>query len=1399
MSDKIHKPSGDKLAELQSQLILQKVGQQSAEVQRGVYALVKTLEKEIKEGKNREKELAILLSTSDKLFQAITKATEDKSVFNIRSLIQELPGALHQESHARVSETYIDSEVVTMPTDDMVNWLTNGELFKDELESSIDGIKEVHTLLSAVFNDKRGDLTNYLNGLKMMSTSIESMNFNASDFSNNMNTLESKWRGFNEHLLKNPDALKYDGKTIKEFKQGLLNDFRILGDQIRQIELEPQFKRDAITNEIVYSIDNLKDKSGQFKDYFQEFTDKLDPRVVGEFVQEIKSGHVEFDDMIDRFKELGIQANISDDEISKFIDNISSDIVIKIEHPNQSELNEYKSGLLSAFDDVEVKLALQLDSENAEHAIRAVHHGTQRIFDSTIKNIRTVMPLWAQGALGIDRIYKNFTANLNEGMTALRNEVNAGKSVWEAKGVLINKLRGSFTMLLNPVVAIGIAIFAAFMILRRFENTIKQISSDLGVSRAEARGIHEESLRIVNAWDNNYTTLSNINDILKSHREQYGTILDLSDQANVNAINTASALSSQMGVAVGEIYELQQQFQRLGADKEFATNLTAALADASELNGIPFGTIVNDLKEASEMISIYFDGLPMQAARAVIEVRRLGMSMSQIGGIMDKSMDIGGFMSEMVELNALTGGMADLQTFFDIRFDANLTGEEKAIRGAQEIARQFDRMHDSGTANEFTMRKFAEATGMSVDELMKSRRVRNELVGLSEEERALVGDKLDMFSDEHIATAASARQRLKELNTQERMNVAMSKLGTQFMEGILPAVEAFGDIFQGLVPILKIIGMLLKPIGWLIGGFVEPIKWVADWVADIHNRFVDWIGPLDKVNNFLEDVTGHGHSIKDVVKGIGMLLGVLYFGWYRMLGPITKKLGILGKQIKETLSPKSIQKSGDALKDAISPKSIQKSGDALKGAIPDNTDVGDTISKTSKAEPSNRGEGVKTFLTNLAEGLRQMGTGPTIWGATALLLAVPGLIAMVPGFVGAKLVEQVNGERLKLGLSGLAEGLRQMGTGQVILGALALIPASIGLIAMIPASAGLAALSLVAPKAVPALTSLGTGLAIFGKLMATGVGALGLILLTGAAIGLGYALNLAAPAIEAFGKVIGSFIGGFTSLLTTLSEMSTRQLIKVGISLYALAGSFALTAKFAPAIILASAAFAVLFAVLNPKATENLESLFSTFSKVSGDKLKDAASGLISISYALTHLALASITARLFGSGNSMVSELQKLASVATPIMNINQAIGSLADNIERLSSSLTSLNIDKLKELKNVNSKSVIDLSTFIGSSLIPQIDHIGHNVSKVEKSSSVSVQEFNNEKIRSVDDDTDTKDSKSDLVLNDTSNTMILYELRQLKKVIEETLNRPVNVNIAGTELKTFTKLINSQNNNR
>lgn len=298
------------------------------------------------------------------------------------------------------------------------------------------------------------------------------------------------------------------------------------------------------------------------------------------------------------------------------------------------------------------------------------------------------------------------------------------------------------------------------------------------------------------------------------------------------------------------------------------------------------------------------------------------------------------------------------------------------------------------------------------------------------------------------------------------------------------------------------------------------------------------------------------------------------------------------------------------------------------------------------------GKSFKQAITGISEGLQIMSPKDVIKGSLALVVASIGLTAMIPGAVGAKLISTINGESLSKSLEGLSTGLSYMASSKVVLGSLALVVASIGFIAMIPATVGMALLAAVAPLVVPALASLGTALVSFGTLMSSGVAMLGLGALIALAVGLGYAIGLMSPAIEALAKVADSIFNGIVNVINALTNIdvsSIAGLFLLGPALISFSASLAVASLAIVAAIPAMILFGIAFSMFSKSISNASEPI---------SQLSDSIASLVDNLTKLTSISLSTIKEDIKGLGEVSKDIESNISDVASNV-KVNSSIQS--------------------------------------------------------------------------------------------------------------------------------------------
>ena len=314
--------------------------------------------------------------------------------------------------------------------------------------------------------------------------------------------------------------------------------------------------------------------------------------------------------------------------------------------------------------------------------------------------------------------------------------------------------------------------------------------------------------------------------------------------------------------------------------------------------------------------------------------------------------------------------------------------------------------------------------------------------------------------------------------------------------------------------------------------------------------------------------------------------------------------------------------------------------------------LGDNAEKVSKNVPK---PGAGTGLGSLSEGLKKMGTGKVLFGALNLIPAAIGMVAIIPGIPAIMFFGKAKLNKLATNLSSLAFGLTSLGTGRVTAGAANLILIGIGGLAAIGAIPFLSYMMIptllnldaTMPALALGLTSLGAGT------VTAGAGNLALI-------GIG---GLAAIAAIPFLSFIGLFGGGISVGLTALARGLTALggagvagligvglIAALGVAMIPFGYALSLVAPFFKEVVIA-------FEKLAPLGTD----LFTVA----------AALGLVGLS--LSTLGVGGILSGIFA--GAALGQIETLASFSDPLTQTATAFTNITTSISSMEPSITIVN----------------------------------------------------------------------------------------------------------------------------
>lgn len=1097
-------------------------------------------------------------------------------------------------------------------------------------------------------------------------------------------------------------------------------------------------------------------------------------------------------------------------------------------------------------------------------AIADTTHTTDQLIVNIQRMANDVVPAWLSNMLNIDESFSMIRKTATKALDATFLKIAQGGSKTEALTTFGKTFGSNISSALTPlmktgliIAGIAIAVKLIWSAVSFLSETSKKYSEALGVSRATSFGIYKDTVNIVTALGNKLTTEEDVLAILKQQKETYGIITNLKDKDVVNSINLAGVLGKQYGIAADQIYQASTALSTAGLSPEASDNMLAYLSTASDLSGISFDNITKDLNESTAEIAMYFSKLGPKIGKSILKIKQLGMSVKQVGSLIEKTWDITDFRKNMTELAIMTGGSTNLSKYFELSFSGN--SDPSVMMG--EVAYQWDNMVASGKANQFTMKQFADTVGLSVEELQKQAIIRSKLSHFDDAQKKALNDHLDQIDAVTLGDAKAAKLVADQYVTTDAMAKAWGDIKLTLTKMLLPIMQSLAKVVSGLIPLLEGGEGALSAIGSLLSvtiiplfeGMLTPFIYLAKLLTFI-SKYIESFGSSTKsVNGELVTTNSLAQTISKVIFGIGATMATWWAGGkivkfftggkdaaISMFGAV-KKVGTGIGKLKDTVmaGPKGLL---NRVKNFIKPSAITvpsvedavdvPSGDAsqtvdnkktkdkkkTRKLITKSKDEANKLGDNAKA-PAESGAKLKQFLINLADGIKYWGKGAAkiMLGAAAMGGA---LVLLGAGLAGAlwmiSKVDQKGMLALAAGITVLAIALRIIGkgAGDVIKGGVALAVASL---AFIPLAYGLSMLKGVDPMALVAISLgiitlagtmvlLGLSLAPMGAFMAAGAVAL---------LAIGGVLVLFAKMINSLPDISGKLSVIGKELMSFASELKFTTMASAGLGILAFAGSLVSAALLlsAGAVLIAGAMvgmmlFAAGLTVLTGSLTlfaatstllsavgPTLTTLVGTLSQLHGTQLLGAAAGIVAITGALTLLSsgklfssiaggLTSIADKLFGQ-SSPIDQLNEFATVGPGIDATANAIHSLSAALNELSDTLDGTNLSKLSDIKLSATKLKVDTKN------VPTI-----------KSTNPSIKQSNDLQANAREYTANIAPSNNNNVnnkgVNKNTNNNPSQQLTQgIEKALLAVANRPIIVNIGGTELRSLNRKLVGLNN--
>lgn len=1141
----------------------------------------------------------------------------------------------------------------------------NGKIL--DLVENTEHVAEAHSDVATQLADQVDLVSSLISKFKNFNTELLISNNNinwSSSLEDNLSNLEKMQNSLKESVFDPPELFNKD--DVDSFASNLQKIFKSMGSGNDKIKFDINSPEIDINNALADTVDYFNTVKQNIEEEFKLRDTKLKHYIAMESGLKYNAHMTELEN-IDTETKLSksgyIESNkLIEDKLS-LIKDISSKLLLinnlnsteqqdlnkqlnKLSLSEQSLLMQYKHSneILDVY-----KHLVDIDSERI-NLFNKSNDKLNKMADSLdgfaydFNQITNILPYSIQRLLGLNTLSNSIVDSLKKSATSYAAVFAETQNSAKATTAYISTFAGSLKSAAGPVGLLVAGFAAIYLSVNSLTNKIQELTTNIGISKSQAIDLNKSMKDLISSSTNRLTTEEDIIEIQKAQIEKYGQLLDLSKQSSVELIKVATNASNAFGISVQEAFDALSQFKNLGATDELANQLIADIGYMSELAGISPKVITKDLLESGKELSLYFSGYPKEAAKAIIQIHRMGMSLKQAGQIADKMLDIEGFMIDMSELSAMSFGKLDLSKAFDLRMSGDISGM------TNEIMNQIGSLSEFGQLSEFTQRKLAGTLGMEVDDLRKSLKLRDMQNSLSKDQLSILQDNLSTIGDINNLSAEQMKSKADELSATKRLGVAFDKIKATLSKAFLPIIETFADTLASSTGIIDTIGLAFKGLGLIIKGLSPIIKGILlpfQVIGNVLEYIVEKISSLfEPTKSFSDGIEGVNtklslipNSLELIGIGIGSIFGTKYLGKLlkldKVINPILDKINPF-KSLKDKIKDSNF---GKGLFDKINPVTKLKniitnssSTEKMTNTITNSTESSNVNTKTlqeSASKFSKIGDIFSSVIDKIKSGFRTLkdfivGISETIKGV---------LINLGEGI----------GNFIKSIISGLGEGLSKFQPKALIgVAAFAALAGSIWILGKAMqqfssikwedmAKAGVAVIGL---TAVMSLLGSVTPLILTGSIaLAAASGAVWLF---------GKALNSMGKGLSVLEPIVTAFVGGISNIATI--------------------------------------------------AFEGINKLMATLSNLNPQQLLLIGPALISISTGLAALTASSAFSSLGSlfSGNPF-KNLEKLVEIVNPIKVLSDSINQLVDNLSKLPNAVSSLDISKTLKTVDMSYESIV------------------------------------------------------------------------------------------------------------
>lgn len=348
--------------------------------------------------------------------------------------------------------------------------------------------------------------------------------------------------------------------------------------------------------------------------------------------------------------------------------------------------------------------------------------------------------------------------------------------------------------------------------------------------------------------------------------------LGINNQLSMENLETAHELQKFAGLEESSVAQLGAVSTITGKSiHDIGAGVAGQLQGLKKATGIalPFQKTMQDLTSLSGVLGLQFAKYPAKITSAYVTTKALGLELNKVNSMADGFLDFESSISKEFEAQLLTGKNVNFQKVRELALNNDLAGV------AAEITKQVGNSNDFLSMNRIQQESFAQAAGMSRDELADMLKQQEMLSKFGAKDTKDLQDKVKLLQEQ-----GRSQEAINKLGSEEAFNKYLTASASENLSGFIDKIkQSFADLVSntGLANFVeKIIKFMSQPenIMRIVNKVKDAFATIVDIMGSIMGgimRFLNKFPGIDIDEDMIDMVEGAGDKIRSA--NLGSLAG----------------------------------------------------------------------------------------------------------------------------------------------------------------------------------------------------------------------------------------------------------------------------------------------------------------------------------------------------------------------------------------------------------------------------------------------------------------------------------------------------------------------------------------------